>query len=231
MAEESKSKNKKKKIDSGSISLQIAGDMLLARPSDRSVAPLFKRYEALLEALANMDRDERLINYQFLIGLALTSHAKKTTNIEERKKLFDLKNDLFLNLVNDKANRRKLAFRYLVSKNFRVVEFCKSCEAENTKKELPRFQWRFCKDCKVDRKFYNVLSMHHKFDSGSATMFLSNDMMDKIENFKITQKGKLTDFTEEARFKNYHYNVRNMDVFDLGSVRKAYEKLTATTAK
>ena len=77
---------------------------------------------------------------------------------------------LFLNLANNRNSRRKLAFRYLVSKNFRVAKFCARCEAENIKTETPKHQWKFCKDCEVDRKFYNVLSMHHKFESGSATL-------------------------------------------------------------
>ena len=59
----------------------MAGDLMLARCPDRDLAQLFRRYEVLLETFANMDREERLINYKFLIGLILTSHAKKTQEI------------------------------------------------------------------------------------------------------------------------------------------------------
>ena len=216
---------KKKKIPPGSIKLQMAGDLLLARCTDRSLSQLFRRYETLLETLANMDRDERLLNYKFLIGLVLTSFAKKCTVVEDRKKVFDLKNAIFLNLVNNKETRKKIALRYLVSKNFRVLDFCKKCNEKNNEAKLPRHQWKFCKDCNVDRKFYNVLSIHHKFNNGSATLFLSNDLIEKVEGLKLNNKSKLDDFKEEAKFEKYHYNVKNLDVFNLEDVKKVHSKL------
>lgn len=216
---------KTKKIPQGAVQIQMAGELLLARSPDRGMSKLFKRYGSLLESLANMDREERLINYKFLLGLILTSHAKKTQDIPTRKALFDLKNDIFLNLANNRDTRRKLAFKYLVSKNFRVIKFCEKCETQNTNDNTPKHQWKFCKDCEVDRKFFNVLSIHHKFKSGSATLFLSNDLIDKVENLRMPQKSKISDFSEEARFEKYHYNVKNLDVFELESVKKAYDVL------
>ena len=219
----------KKKIAQGTIKLMMAGDLMLARNPDRANSGVFRRYEALLEKLANMEREERIVNYKFMIGLILTSHAKKTQDIAARKLLFDLKNGIFLNLANNRISRRKLAFRYLVSKNFRVAKFCARCEAENTKAETPKHQWKFCKDCDVDRKFYNVLSMHHKFEAGSATLFLSNDLVHKVEGLRLTQRAKLEDFKEEALFEKYHYHVRNLDVFDIETVKKVQARILEIT--
>ncbi|MBF0445904.1 MAG: hypothetical protein HQL68_09955, partial [Magnetococcales bacterium] len=46
---------------------------MLGKFSDKELASLYQRYENLLEKVANMDREERLINYKFFIGLVLTS--------------------------------------------------------------------------------------------------------------------------------------------------------------
>lgn len=218
-------KPKKKKIKPGSIELMMAGDLMLARNPDRALSQVFRKYEALLESFANMDRDERLINYKYLIGLIITSHAKKTQNIDERKALFDYKNNVFFSLANDKNSRRKMQFKYLISNNFRVIEFCERCNKSNTEQDLPKHKWKFCRSCKVDRKFFNVLSMQHKFPEGYSCMFLSNDMMHLLPPLRNLQKTKLTVQKEETVFGRYHYNVKNLDVFSLESAKKAYSKL------
>lgn len=203
----------------------LAGDLILARNTNRDFSQVFRRYEALLEAFANMDRDERIMNYKFLIALMLTSHAKKIQSVEERKQLFDLKNQLYLSIANNKAVRRKIGFRYLVSKNFRVIEFCDNCKRRNTEEGLERHKWKFCRDCKVDRKFYNVLAMTHKFAKGNVSLFLSNDLVSQVEGLTVTPKGELEKETEEGRYDKFHYNVKNLDIFTLDSIKKAHAKL------
>lgn len=227
MDQEEGNANKKKKIPAGSIKLQMAGDLLFARCADRELSQLFKRYEALLESLANMDRDERTLNYKFFLGLVLTSHAKKTQTVEERKAIFDLKNEIYFNIANSRETRRKVGFRYLASKNFRVLKFCEKCEASNKKEDRPRHKWKFCENCEVDRKFYNVLQMSHHFDHGTMTLFLSNDLIHKIPGLKMNHKGKLDGAKEEGKFEKFHYNVRNLDVFDIDSVKAVFKKLTS----
>jgi len=217
-----------KRVPQGSLKLQFAGELVLIRNPTRDLAGLFRRYEALFEAFANMDRPERAINYRFLSALMLTSHAKKCPSIDERKKLFDRKNAVFLSLANDRETRRKLAFRYLTSKNFRVVAFCATCSAANTEAGLARHQWKFCKSCTIDRNFYNVASMHHKFSDGTATLFLSNDLIPEIKGLQLSKKGRLDEVTEEAVFQRYHYNIRNLDAIDLKSVLAWHDKLMAT---
>ena len=214
-----------KRLPRGSLKLQFAGELVLVRNAMRDLAGLFRRYEALFESFANMERPERIINYRFLNALMLTSHAKKSESPEERKHLFDLKNKLFLSMANDRELRRKLAFKYLVSKHFRVTEFCAECTAKNTADGTKRHLWKFCKSCKIDRNFYNVVSMHHKFNDGSATLFLSNDLMPELKGLQITKKGKLEEVEEEAQFQRYHYNVRNLDAVDLSSVLEWNKRL------
>lgn len=216
---------KKKKIPAGTIPLMMAGDLLLARSTNREYSQVFRRYEAILEVFANMDRDERIMNYKFFIALILTSHAKKLQSVQERKALFDLKNELYFNVANNKQQRRKIAFRYLVSKNFRVVTFCESCQAKNTAEGLERHKWKFCRNCVVDRKFYNVLQMSHHFENGTMSLYLSNDLVHKVDNLKVTQKGKLENQKEEGRFDKFHYNVKNLDIFTLDSVKKVQARL------
>lgn len=217
-----------KRVPKESLRLQFAGELVLVKNSLRDLSGLFRRYEAIFEALANMDRHERLINYIFINALMLTSHAKKTTTIEQKKQLFDMKNALFLKLANDRETRKKLAFKYLTSKNFRVIEFCSECVARNTESGCKRHDWKFCKDCKIDRNFYNVLSMHHKFADGSATLFLSNDLISQVKGLQVKKRGKLEDIKEEARYQRYHYNVRNLDAFDLKNIMDWHTRLLKT---
>lgn len=217
--------SKKRKLEPGSIRLQMVGDLMMARPTNSEDASLFRKYEALLEKLANFDKEERLLDYKLLVALMITGHAKKTQDIDERKRLFDLKNQIYFDIANNLNSRKRVAFWYLTSKNFRVTDFCKKCEESNTKQNLPRHQWKFCRDCKLDRKFYNVLSMHHKFPDGGITIFLSNDLITKIKNLRVANKAKLDNQEEGAKYTKYIYNAKSLSVFDLDSVLAAHKKL------
>ena len=219
-----------KRVPPGSIKLQLAGELVLVRNPRPDLSGLFRRYEALFETFANMPRPERLINYKFLNALMLTSHAKKLTTVEERRRLFDLKNALYFDLANDREVRRKVTFKYLESKQFRVVSYCPACQATNEATPTKRHQWKFCRDCTVDRNFYNVLSMQHKFASGSATLFLSNEHVTKIPDLQLRKPGRLEDVTEEAVFDRYHYNVKNLDAIDLASILAWHARLVAAKA-
>lgn len=219
----------KKRVPQGLLKLQFAGGLVLVRKPASDLSGLFKRYEEAFEAFANMAPTERLINYRFINALMITSHAKKTADIQEKRRLFDLKNQLFLTLANDRETRKKLAFMYLVSKNFRVTEFCVACTERNTGEGLSRHHWKFCDQCKIDRNFFNVLSMHHKFDQGAATLFLSHELIPQVKGLLIKKKGKLDIITEEATYKRYHYNVRNLDAFDIDSVLAWHKRLVSLT--
>ena len=203
----------------------MAGDLLFARCADPELSKLFKRYETIFETFANLDKSERVLKYKFLISLIITSYAKKSKDTAEKKRLFDMKNNLYLNIANDRESRRKCAFRYLNSKNFRVVKFCDECVKKNTEAELDRHKWKFCDNCEIDRKFYNILMMSHFYPKGGFNLFLSNDQVHLVKGLKIQNKGKLDSYKEEGKFEKFHYNVKNLDVFDMESVFKVYEKL------
>lgn len=214
-----------KKLPPGSIHLQFAGELILPKNPDPSLAGVFRRFQMLFETFANMPLEERLLNYAMINALMMTSHAKKSNEPVRKKELFDLKNSLYLAMANNRTLRRKLAFKYLTSKNFRVVKFCDNCTRKNTEAKREAFQWKFCSKCEVDRSFFNVLSMHHRFTGGYLTLFLSNDLIGKIEGLNLKNRGKLADHDEEARVDRYQYNVRNLDAIHETSVMAMYEKV------
>ena len=123
-------------------------------------AGLFKRYESLFENCVGLSKQERMLQYKFILSLILTSYAKKTEDPDQRKEIFDLKNKVYLDICSGSDNRRFLSFRYLQSKNFRVIKFCDNCTKKNTEEKREKHSWKFCGDCTVDRNFYNVLCMH-----------------------------------------------------------------------
>ena len=219
---------KPKKIAPGSVRLQFAGDMVLAKRPDPSVSGLFQRFDHLFELLANQNRTERLLNYKMLNGLMLTSHARKAPVAVLKQQLFELKNQVFLDVANNLAVRKTLKFAYLTSKQRRVLEFCATCIEKNTAAGTEKFKWTSCRTCKLDANFFNVLSMQHDFKDGFFRMFISHEHIDKISDLKILKKEKLGALKEEGLYKKYHYNTQTLDAFDLDSVLKFHQKLIAT---
>lgn len=217
---------KAKKIASGSIKLQFAGDLVLVKYKQTPPTGLFKRYGDLFEALANMDKDQRNLIYRFMTSLMLTSHAKKTSDIETKKRLFGLKNDLYVDMANERSLRRIFEFKYLVSKNFRVISYCDECTAKNSQETSDKHKWKYCKSCNVDHNFYNLLSMEVKFPHGWARLFLSNDQIPRLKGFKLPRKVRAGELTEEAMFDRYHYNSRNLDAIEIASVEQLLKKLS-----
>ncbi|MFY7929553.1 MAG: hypothetical protein ACOVS5_11845, partial [Oligoflexus sp.] len=63
------------------------------------------------------------------------------------------------------------------------------------------------------------------FENGTMALYLSNDLVHLVENLKVTQKGKLENAKEEGRFDKFHYNVKNLDIFTLDSVKKVQARL------
>ncbi len=218
---------KPKRLASGSLKLQFAGDLILVKNTQRSLSGLFKRYAALFEALANLPKEQRGLVYKVMTGLMLTSHAKKAISSEDKRKLFELKNQLFLAIGNDRALRRQVEFKYLVSKNFRVLSYCDTCQKSNTELGLDRHKWKYCKQCNVDHNFYNLLSMEARFPQGFARIFISNDQISKLDHFKLPRRIKADLLKEEAMIDQFHYNTRNLDAIDLESIVTLHSKLLA----
>lgn len=216
---------KPKRLASGSLKLQFAGDLILVKNPQKTLSGLFKRYAALFEALANLPKEQRGLAYKIMTGLMLTSHAKKSLTSDDKRRLFEMKNQLFLSIANDRAVRRQVEFKYLVSKNFRVSHYCETCQKTNAELGLDRHKWKYCKACDVDHNFYNLLSMEARFPQGFARIFISNDQIPKIEHFKMPKKIKADLLKEEAMIDQFHYNTRNLDAIDLESITKLHDKL------
>ena len=155
----------------------------------------------------------------------LTSYAKKTNDMELKKSLFEQKNSLFASVANNLAYKQKLNFKLLISKNFRVIEYCKSCREKNTQLGLAKNAWKYCENCKIDRQFFNVLSMKHNFRGGHARIFLSHDHFHLLKNTKAKEKAPLGDYKEEMKFNKYIYSIQNLDAISFDSVINMYQKL------
>jgi hypothetical protein len=215
-----------KKMPANSLTLQFAGDLVLVKRPEKSLLGFFRRFETMFEACANADKTERLLRYKMLTALILTSYAKKEVNRPRRREIFELKNNLYFDIANSESYRLLVGFKYLVSKNFRIVQYCPSCSEDNKDTDLPKHKWKFCNKCTLDRNFYNVLSMHHRFTGGSFTLFLSDDLIDKVKIRTPKKKtGKLDDVKEEGKLGNFSYNVKNLDAISFESTMKLYQKV------
>lgn len=213
-----------KKLPRGSVKLQFAGDLILAKCEQVELAGLFRRFESLFEALANVEKKQRILCYKLLNALMLTSYAKKAESVEEKRSLFEKKNELFLSIARKPEYKKFVKFKYLVSKNFRVTKYCDECTKKNQEGDMQKHQWKHCKDCDLDRNFYNIVSMAHTFEDGYARVFLSNDQISKLPFGKPKMKGKLAEAKEEAQYGKYQYNSKNLDAIDFDSVMKMYDK-------
>ncbi len=216
---------KAKKMPPGSIQFELFGDLLrLSKVAGAEALPI-KKYEELAESLVSKPKDDRLLLYKFLCGLALTAHARRTPQEAPRKVIFDVKNELFLSIVNNFANRKILNFRLCVSPRFKVIEYCEDCVKSNTEAKREIREWKFCKNCKVDRSYFNVLSVFHRFPEGGACLFLGQELLDKVFPIKELKKAPMGKFKEELVYKNFHFSPRNLQAARMDSVLKVSEKL------
>jgi hypothetical protein len=216
---------KPKKIPDGSLKFELFGDLLKISRSSPSSTIQIKKYEDFCIALTEKSRDERLLLYKFLCGIALTAHARRTTQEAPRKVIYDVKNELFFSVVNNFSNRKVLNFRMCVSPRFKVLEYCAACVASNTESGTERRDWKFCKKCKVDRSYYNLLSAYHRFTEGGVAMFLSQDLLEKVFPIKELKKVPMGKFKEELVFGRFHFSPQNLQSVQLDSLLKVCEKL------
>ena len=216
-----------KRLPQGVVPIMLVGDLIMAQSPGLEYAGLFKRYEELFASFANLPKEERFLVYKFFTALVLTSFAKKTTDSQEKKSLYNQKNEIFFEIVKNPDYRKKVTFAYLNSKNFRVLEYCADCQKNNAQLNLERKNWKFCKRCKVDREFYNVLSMRHKWQDGEMSIFLSNDLIDQLPiSRQKLRRSSLGDSKEGGQFRNFQYNAKNLDIFTKESVAKLVTKIT-----
>ncbi len=217
-----------KKIPADSLPLIFAGDLVMSKCPNKDWSGLFKRYGFILEHLANEDKTTRNIKYKIITALALGSHAKHTEDADERKHLYDLKNDLFFSLVSNKELEDQFKIRYLATNRFLVTKFCDSSKEENSG-ITEKWKWKHCKNCEVDRNFFNVYALNYRSKGFAACLFASNDQKSRFEkaNFK---KDKLEKYAEEILIGNYTYNSKNMSAFELKGLLELNSKLIESKA-
>lgn len=213
-----------------SIRMDIFGDLLkFTKKSQQALS--FRKFDQLALFLAQKPREERLLVYKIFCGLSLTAHARRTQENADRKKIFDLKNKLFLSIANDPSLRRMINLRLGVSKRFKVIEYCSSCLEKNKSENTPQREWKFCQKCKIDRNYYNIISLHHRFDEGSGALFLGQEHLENIHFNKTLKKIPLAQIEEELSFSKYKFNPKTLISIDLESLKNCTLKLIELAQK
>lgn len=213
-----------------SIRIDLFGDLLkFSKKSHQALS--FRKFDQLALFLAQKSREERLLIYKIFCGLSLTAHARRTQETSDRKLIFDLKNKLFLSIANDPSLRRMVNLRLGVSKRFKVIEYCSTCDEKNKAANLPTREWKFCHKCKIDRNYYNIISLHHRFEEGSAAMFLGHELIEEIQFHKALKKIPLTQIEEELSFIKYKFNPTTLISIELDSLKTCALKLIELAKK
>lgn len=213
-----------------SIKLDLFGDLLKFSKKSPAVVS-FRKFDQLAVFLAQKPREERILIYKMFCGLSLTAHARRTPETAERKKIFDLKNKLFISIANDPNVRKMINLRIGVSKRFKVISYCADCTEKNTNEKIPAREWKFCPKCKIDRNYYNIISMQHKFSEGSAALFLGQEHLESLHFHKLIKKVPLAQIVEEMSFAKYKFSPKTLISIELESLRQSALKLLELSVK
>jgi hypothetical protein len=213
-----------------SIKMNLFGDLLKFSKSSPDTLS-FRKFDHLAVTLAQKPREERILIYKIFCGLSLTAHARRTPDASERKKIFDLKNKLFISIANDPVARKMTNLRVGVSKRFKVIEYCADCKQKNAAAQTPQREWKFCQKCKIDRNYYNIISLYHRFEEGAGSLFLGQDLLEQIYSFKIIKKAPLHQMSEELSFSKYKYSPKTLISVELNSLKSCSEKLLVLQSK
>ncbi|NBW81319.1 hypothetical protein EBR21_06145 [bacterium] len=213
-----------------SIKIDIFGD-LLKFSKKSTAATSYRKFDQLALHLAQMNRDERILLYKIFCGLGLTAHARRTTETVDRKKIFDLKNKLFLSIANDPNLRRMVNLRLGVSRRFKVTAYCADCTERNKAENLPAREWKFCQKCTIDRNYYNIVSLFHRFEQGSGALFLGQDLLPQIHAHQQIKKVPLTQISEELSFAKYKFSPKSLISIEFESLKACTQKLIDLSLK
>lgn len=213
-----------------SIRIELFGDLLkFTKKSQQPVS--FRKFDQFALFLASKSKEERILLYKIFCGLSLTAHARRTRDDAERKKIFDLKNQLFVSIANDPMSRRLVNMRIGVSKRFKVLQYCAGCTQKNTAENLDTRSWQFCPKCKIDRNYYNIVSLFHKFEDGHGSMFLGLEHLEKIQSFKILKKMPLAQIQEEISFSKYKFSPKTLISIEMDSLSRCALRLLELSQK
>jgi hypothetical protein len=231
MKETAEEKKKTVKVQAESIKLELFGDLVkFSKKNAREILPL-KKYDTLAMGLLSYPSEHRQLIYKFLCGLALSAHARRTNDQALRREIFEIKNKLFLAIANDLDNRRMLNFRFCVSKRFKVIEYCPECAKTNTEENRGVKEKVFCQNCNLDRTYYNVLSMFHKFEKGGASLYLGKELMTQVVALKLLKHVDIEHLPEQLSFEKLRFTPHNLISLDLKSVMEVSKKLLVLAAK
>lgn len=214
-------------VPAEAIKIELFGDLMKFTKKPAAGAIAFKKYDILSTNLAVGPREERLLLYPFLCGLALTAHARRMPDVARRKEIFDLKNALFIAVANNFNFRRVLNFRIGVSRRFKVVEYCPDCTKGNKEAGLAQRDWKFCRKCRIDKGYFNVLSMYHRYEQGGASLFLGRELIPEVKGLKDPKSAPFSKLKEELVYKNFHFSPKNLLSLDLKSVMDCSRKIIA----
>jgi hypothetical protein len=213
-----------------SIRIDVFGDLMkFTKKAQQTIS--FRKFDQLALFLAQRTRDERLLIYRIFCGLSLTAHARRTQDASERKQIFDLKNKLFLSIANDPALRRMVNLRLGVSKRFKVTEYCSACKDKNAEEKLAPRDWKFCPKCKIDRNYYNIISLQHRFDEGSGALFLGQEHLEDLHFGKLLKRIPLNKMEEELSFSKYKFTPKTLISIELESLKNCSLKLIELAKK
>jgi hypothetical protein len=207
-----------------SIKIDLFGDLLKFSKKSPS-ATSYRKFDQLALHLAQMNRDERILLYKIFCGLGLTAHARRTTETVDRKKIFDLKNKLFLSIANDPNQRRMVNLRLGVSKRFKVTAYCADCTERNKAENLPAREWKFCQKCSIDRNYYNIVSLFHRFEQGAGALFLGQDLLQQIYAYHQIKRVPLAQISEELSFAKYKFSPKSLISIEFESLKTCSQKL------
>ncbi len=228
MSEKAKAETEKKKtpkLKEECIKMELFGDLMkFSKKNPREILPL-KKYDSLAMGLVSSSRQERLIVYKFLCGLALSAHARRTNDQARRREIFDLKNNIFLAIANDLSLRKVLNFRFCVSKRFKILEYCEACATKNQEENRGAKEKSFCTKCQIDRTFYNVLSMYHKFERGGVSLYLGKELIPQVNALKLVKHVDVEKLPEQLSFDNLRFTPHNLISLDLASIIEVSKKL------
>jgi len=90
---------------------------------------------------------------------------------------------------------------------------------------MPKGKWSYCHKCKVEKGFFDVLSIFHKYKKGSASMFLGQEYFNKVKWLKTNKTTPLKNLDEVLVFTNYKFDSSSLVSIDIESVVKVSEQL------
>jgi hypothetical protein len=220
-------KSKFKKIDDDdirkeSLMIELAGNLahIYKKDPNEEVRPEF---EELSSILMKLEENSRIIIYKCICALALTAHARKLEASQQRKEIFELKNQLFLSIINNPNYSRIVGVKKGVSKKPLVKEYCQECKEKNAGKH--KKDWKYCKKCVLEKGFFDVLSLSHRFNGGAISCFLGKEHFHRLKFKPKYKEISITKIKEELLFKEYEMHTKLWAVLDFKSVIKVALKL------